>query len=550
VSKRGQRQPQGSRKRGSRKPVAKPRVGSKLPTKAALTKLFSVIGEASRLEREAYKSFVQGIWNQPTVQRAESWLVYITDHPKDWGDQEALVYLRSRGQSCSAQIEELVRKWKDAEAEAIKRCAEGISTWAFKGKKLRKVETTHAMSLEEASNVRKVSPVWLPDFWSGTDYQQFTIDATMLRTVEWCEIGGFKDWWLRLSQEVTTNLFRGGIEPVPASYWLFNYCRSDYARQLMSSALEITLQAIEIGDHNDEAPWRVLHATMQGRELNAQHGYASTLLFANAILRTPSARNHPLIERAGDALLKAQRPDGAWSAWAADSEPSIDTTAMAIHGLALVRPHGWQRAVQLAEQWLLNAQKPDGFWEEHATPDVVYLTVLVLDAINLARGESELTFTVPSGRSQGPHSTRKSNPRFLVALSFPGEIRPKVKQIADGLLKKLGTGRVLYDKYLMPELARPDLDVYLQGLYGNDSLLIVPFLSADYSRKEWPGLEWRAIRQIIKEKRGEQVMPVRLDDTEIPGLFPTDGYINFFDHSASELVALIIERVRMTEKQD
>jgi hypothetical protein len=84
--------------------------------------------------------------------------------------------------------------------------------------------------------------------------------------------------------------------------------------------------------------------------------------------------------------------------------------------------------------------------------------------------------------------------RFAVALSFPGEARQRVAAIAEYLSGHLGRERVLYDKFHEAEFARPNLDVYLQNLYHEHAALNVVFLCEDYEKKEWCGLEWRAIR--------------------------------------------------------
>jgi hypothetical protein len=58
-----------------------------------------------------------------------------------------------------------------------------------------------------------------------------------------------------------------------------------------------------------------------------------------------------------------------------------------------------------------------------------------------------------------------SSRRFDIALSFPGEHRDFVKQVASHLASTFGKDRVLYDKYYEAEFARPNLDVYLPELY-------------------------------------------------------------------------------------
>jgi hypothetical protein len=133
--------------------------------------------------------------------------------------------------------------------------------------------------------------------------------------------------------------------------------------------------------------------------------------------------------------------------------------------------------------------------------------------------------------------------RFCVALSFPGEKRPFVETTAELLAKQLGRERVLYDKFHEAEFARPNLDDYLQRLYHDESDLVVVFVCEDYERKEWCGLEWRAIRDLIKSRRISALMFFRFDDTTIPGLFGIDGYVSLRGRSPVEAARLIFERL-------
>ena len=139
--------------------------------------------------------------------------------------------------------------------------------------------------------------------------------------------------------------------------------------------------------------------------------------------------------------------------------------------------------------------------------------------------------------------------RFEVALSFPGERRRFVEEVAEHLSKALGRDRVLYDRYYEAELARPDLDTYLQRLYHDQSELIAVFLCAEYEAKEWCGLEWRAIRDLIKKRRIESVMPFRFDRTEIPGLFSIDGYVTIGGRPSAEIAGLILERLKLNARE-
>ncbi len=139
--------------------------------------------------------------------------------------------------------------------------------------------------------------------------------------------------------------------------------------------------------------------------------------------------------------------------------------------------------------------------------------------------------------------------RFRIALSFPGESRSFVEQVAEHLATAAGKERILYDKFYEAEFARVDLDTYLQRLYHDESELIAVFLCTDYERKEWCGLEWRAVRDLIKRRQVDSVMPLRFDDTEIPGLFSIDGYVWIGNRSPADIANLILERWRFNSEQ-
>jgi hypothetical protein len=140
--------------------------------------------------------------------------------------------------------------------------------------------------------------------------------------------------------------------------------------------------------------------------------------------------------------------------------------------------------------------------------------------------------------------------RFHVALSFPGEHRAFVNDIADALAKKLTKGKVFYDKWYEAELARPNLDTYLQKIYGKESDLVVIFLCEAYEQKEWCHLEARAIRELIKQRRDDEVMFVRVDDGDVSGVFSGDGYIDANEREAAEVASLIRGRLKLIQAKD
>lgn len=174
-----------------------------------------------------------------------------------------------------------------------------------------------------------------------------------------------------------------------------------------------------------------------------------------------------------------------------------------------------------------------------------------LSRTHWALKEEDLSAALTS-RGHPPIHERSAGPTidiydhdFDVGLSFPGEVRDYVQQVAAALAKTLGKHRVFYDNFYKAQLARPNLDVALQKIYRDRCRLLVAFLSKDYASKKWCGIEFRAIREIINAKKDERVMFVRHDEAEVSGVFSTDGYIDASNHTPKEVAVMIQERLSL-----
>jgi hypothetical protein len=176
-----------------------------------------------------------------------------------------------------------------------------------------------------------------------------------------------------------------------------------------------------------------------------------------------------------------------------------------------------------------------------------YIMEAKIDVDPYAASLSAIDAMLTKTKRKAPASASFDTRRFRVALSFPGERRPYVSAVADHLKMELGSDSVFYDNDYVAELARPNLDVLLQRIYHSNSDLIVVFLGGDYVAKEWCGLEWRAIRDIIKQRRDATVMLLRLDQAPVPGVFGIDGYIDVATWSAAKTAEAIVKRLRSND---
>jgi hypothetical protein len=167
-------------------------------------------------------------------------------------------------------------------------------------------------------------------------------------------------------------------------------------------------------------------------------------------------------------------------------------------------------------------------------PDLFTLSLLALEQLadELIIGKSDRS------------NTQLSKINFRVAVSFPGEKRRYVSRVVDILRKKLPVDSVFYDLDYQAQIARPNADTLLQNIYHKQSELVVVFLCEGYSKKEWCGLEWRGIRDLIKSRQDEKIMFVKFDRAEVDGTFSIDGYIDGSKYKAQDVADYILERLK------
>ena len=111
---------------------------------------------------------------------------------------------------------------------------------------------------------------------------------------------------------------------------------------------------------------------------------------------------------------------------------------------------------------------------------------------------------------------------------------------------RLGDNSYFYDNNYISQLARPSLDTLLQDIYRNRAKLVVVFLSDEYEKKKWCGIEFRAIREIIFDQE-DKIMFVRTGEGNVSGVFKTDGYVDAKRFSPLEIAKFIQERVLLAK---
>ncbi|HEV7405798.1 MAG TPA: AAA family ATPase [Chthoniobacteraceae bacterium] len=117
------------------------------------------------------------------------------------------------------------------------------------------------------------------------------------------------------------------------------------------------------------------------------------------------------------------------------------------------------------------------------------------------------------------------------------------------LAGELGRKALLYDKFHEAEFARRDLGIYLPELYHKEADLVVVVLSPGYESKQWTGLEWTAIHDLLSLRRDDEVLLCRFGRATVAGLYSTAGYLELDGRAEQEIADLILERLAAVDRR-
>lgn len=131
--------------------------------------------------------------------------------------------------------------------------------------------------------------------------------------------------------------------------------------------------------------------------------------------------------------------------------------------------------------------------------------------------------------------------KYDVVLSFAGEDREIVETLAI-LLRDSGY-KVFYDRFEESKLWGKNLYDYLSDIYTNQGRYCVMFLSEHYAKKLWTTLERQSAQERAFKEHSEYILPVRIDDTKIPGILETVGYLDIREKNIEEIFGLLKEKL-------
>ena len=130
---------------------------------------------------------------------------------------------------------------------------------------------------------------------------------------------------------------------------------------------------------------------------------------------------------------------------------------------------------------------------------------------------------------------------YDVALSFAGEDRPYAEDLAKRL--RASGYRVFYDEFEQVELWGKNLYDRFSSIYKDKARYCVMFLSQNYVRKVWPNHERQSAQARALQESQEYILPVRIDNTEIPGILGTIGFLDLRTTSIDCVYDALVEKL-------
>lgn len=130
---------------------------------------------------------------------------------------------------------------------------------------------------------------------------------------------------------------------------------------------------------------------------------------------------------------------------------------------------------------------------------------------------------------------------YEVALSFAGEDRELAKQVADNL--RTSGIRVFYDEYERANLWGKELIEYLEDVFKNKSKFVIIFVSKAYLTKDWTNHERKSALNRAFTSKEEYILPIRLDDSKLPGLHDSIGYLDAKQLSPIEICNIFLDKI-------
>ena len=134
---------------------------------------------------------------------------------------------------------------------------------------------------------------------------------------------------------------------------------------------------------------------------------------------------------------------------------------------------------------------------------------------------------------------------YEVALSFAGTDKVVAEELARLLIDK--DISVFLDEYKSLGQWGKGIVNHLVNLYARKARYCVLLISRHYPLKSWTEDERASVQELALRDADEYILPIQLDDTEVPGVGEAKGYRDLRQTSLESIVKLLEEKLHETK---
>jgi hypothetical protein len=227
--------------------------------------------------------------------------------------------------------------------------------------------------------------------------------------------------------------------------------------------------------------------------------------------------------------------------------PHFDFEPCSWTGLVYQQPSEdsfFNRNSEIAHQWFENHGNRFSLGVErllraHAIMEPVGMKLLPIpDATTRLRQEF--------GRHTTPLKPAPKRPatvgHFDVAISFAGTERKFAEELARRV-REAGFS-VFYDGFYPEDLWGKNLVETFYEIYSKGARYCVIFVSQEYTTRAWTIHERRSAQErMLKERGKEYILPIKADETELPGMPSTIGYVSLRELGIEKISEILLKKL-------
>ena len=136
---------------------------------------------------------------------------------------------------------------------------------------------------------------------------------------------------------------------------------------------------------------------------------------------------------------------------------------------------------------------------------------------------------------------------YDVALSYAKEDEPIARKLGGSLATK--NIRVLYDECDVARLGGGNFVTQIAELFRTKAYYCLLLISKHYPLEKWTAAERTSAQQHALRDADEYILPIRLDDTDLPGIGEAKGYHDLHQDSLERLVDWLDKKLSEAKPQ-